>query len=166
MKSGGLFTKYPLGIGVGTFQKNPAFAWWVFAGRIVSKPTMNSHYTHWVNAPSPPVKGPDVTPMDLSRVRQRDMSKIKCYKCRRDSHYMKDCPVQINELTPEETQEILRLHFEGPPPPEEDLDVFVINEEDKEKDIPRDEERDTHFLSWSGPDRYRNIYAKDKQDFA
>ena len=55
MKSGGLFTKYPLGIGVGTFQKNPAFAWWVFAGQIVSKSTMNSHYTHWVNAPLPPV---------------------------------------------------------------------------------------------------------------
>ena len=55
MKSGGSFTKYPLGIGVGTFQKNPAFAWWVFARQIVSKLTMNSHYTHWVNAPSPPV---------------------------------------------------------------------------------------------------------------
>jgi len=95
------------------------------------------------------------------------MSNIKCYKCRRNGHYQVDCPVQINELTPEETQEILRLHFEGSSPPEENLDVFVINEEEEEeKDIPRDEEKDTHFLSWSGPDRYRNIYSKDKRDFA
>jgi len=95
------------------------------------------------------------------------MSNVKCFKCRRLGHYQKDCPVQINELTMEETQEILRLHFERSPPPEDDLDIFVINEEEEEEEnLLRDEDKDTHFLSWSGPVRYRNIYSKDKWDFA
>src|ERR1700743_2912762 len=35
---------------------NSACAWWVLARRIVSVLSINSTQTHWVNAPSPPVK--------------------------------------------------------------------------------------------------------------
>ena len=40
---------------VGTFWKFPLFTCWVWARQIVSKPTINSQCTHWVNCPLPPV---------------------------------------------------------------------------------------------------------------
>ena len=42
---------------VGTFWMCPLFTRWVWAGRIVSEPTINSQCTHWVYCPSPPVNG-------------------------------------------------------------------------------------------------------------
>jgi hypothetical protein len=49
------FKKYPVGILVGTFQKNSPLICWVTTGQIVSRLTKNSQWTHWVNSPLPPV---------------------------------------------------------------------------------------------------------------
>ena len=52
------FKKYPVGILVGTFQKNSPLTCWVTTGQIVSGLTKNSQWTHWVNSPLPPVGAP------------------------------------------------------------------------------------------------------------
>jgi hypothetical protein len=49
------FKKYPVGILVGTFQKNSPLTCWVTTGRIASEVTKNSQWTCWVNAPLPSV---------------------------------------------------------------------------------------------------------------
>jgi len=108
--------------------------------------------------------------MDLSRVRQKDMSNITCFRCKKPGHFQKDCKIQINELTSENIQEILRMHLDQGPPPEDPLEVYVVREENEgendEENVPSvDEDTDTHLSSWSVSDRLKNIYGKDKKDF-
>ena len=55
----GTFQKCPAGFGLGefvcTFWKCSPLTCWVWTGQIVSKPTINSQCTRWVNCPLPPV---------------------------------------------------------------------------------------------------------------
>lgn len=73
--------------------------------------------------PRPSAPAPQYVPMDVDRLKQKNAN-VKCYKCRQMGHYARDCSLkQINELSQEAQQEILRMHLSN--------EVVDVQEEDE-----------------------------------
>ena len=96
-------------------------------------PAAQQGHAHILPTPGNPV------PMDLDAARRKDLSALKCFRCKKPGHFGRDCPdrFDIRLMSTDEIQEVLEIRLAQLDVASEDLDQEPA---DKPAEKPADHE--------------------------